>query len=50
MRESPDFMKHTAVQSPAMSYYDLRVTQSNTLPDGSPIMAWSSPVWVTLDS
>jgi hypothetical protein len=29
------------------SYYYLRVTQENKLPDGSPIMAWSSPVWVT---
>jgi hypothetical protein len=28
------------------SYYYLRVTQENKLPDGSPIMAWSSPVWV----
>jgi hypothetical protein len=30
------------------SYYYLRVTQENKLPDGSPIMAWSSPVWVKL--
>lgn len=28
------------------SYYYLRVTQESTLPDGSPIMAWSSPIWV----
>jgi len=28
------------------SYYYLRVTQANKLPDGSPIMAWSSPIWV----
>jgi hypothetical protein len=28
------------------SYYYLRVSQENQLPDGSPIMAWSSPVWV----
>lgn len=30
------------------SYYYLRVTQANKLPDGSPIMAWSSPIWVTV--
>jgi hypothetical protein len=31
------------------SYYYLRVTQENKLPDGSPIMAWSSPVWVKVN-
>ena len=29
-------------------YYYLRVAQQNTLPDGSPIMAWSSPIWVNV--
>jgi hypothetical protein len=34
--------------APGTSYYYLRVTQENNLPDGSPIMAWSSPIWVNV--
>jgi len=30
------------------SYYYLRISQENRLPDGSPIMAWSSPIWVRI--
>lgn len=46
-REFQFTYRDTSAAEGGTSYYYLRVTQENTLPDGSPIMAWSSPIWVT---
>jgi len=42
------FTFRDAAATKGTSYYYLRVSQENKLPDGSPVMAWSSPVWVTV--
>jgi hypothetical protein len=43
-----EFTFRDPAAAPGTSYYYLRVTQTNKLPDGSPIMAWSSPIWVAV--
>ncbi|MFH1920129.1 MAG: hypothetical protein ABIP48_09630 [Planctomycetota bacterium] len=43
-----EFTYRDVAATAGASYYYLRVTQENKLPDGSPIMAWSSPIWVNL--
>ncbi|MBL7042394.1 MAG: hypothetical protein ISR77_27400, partial [Pirellulaceae bacterium] len=43
-----EFTYRDAAATEGTSYYYLRVAQENYLPNGSPIMAWSSPVWVNV--
>lgn len=43
-----EFTYRDAAATEGTSYYYLRVAQENKLPNGSPIMAWSSPVWVNI--